>query len=725
MKLEESSVVYTEEMLEAMQHTDIPVAVYEYRDSRVFSVIISDGFCRLFGFKNKRDAYDLMDNNMFRGAHPDDVKRVSDASIDFAAKGGIYNVIYRTHTLVDSDMAIVHAKGNHITTEDGKDLCMVWYTHEGIYDSDSDDNMLVDAFSVKLDEDSHLYKSKYDNLTTLPNMTYFYELAEAGRSSMRADGKNGAIIFFDMCGMKGYNRAFGYALGDALLHSFAKILAKTFSNENCCRIGQDHFAVFTEDTNIEQVIETVFNEAKSINNNSGLPVRAGIYVDDPKEHIDVSAACDRAKMACDTLQGISESTYEYFYGDLLVNEQNRNYIVKNIDRAIKEEWIQVYFQPIVRVSNGLVCDEESLSRWNDPVKGIMSPGQFVPVLEEYKLIYKLDLFVLKKTLEKMKRQEQDGREVISGSINLSRSDFEVCDIVEEVRKCVDEANIPHNKINIEITESTVGRNFEYMKEQIDRFRSLGFKVWMDDFGSGYSTLDVLQKLDFDLIKFDMEFMRQFRFDNTGKSKIIITELMKLASSLGVDTITEGVEDESQAEFLREIGCSKIQGFYYSRPIPYEQTEMIYNTGLMNGVEDPRENEYYNAIGMVNLFDPSEITSQGHSDFFNNFDSLPMAIAQLNNDQVSVLRYTKSFKELMANNLKIDVDNEDFSDLDLGVRREMYINALKTADNNEDGWSVIDRKTDDNKVIHAFIRRIAVSPVTGATAYVAVGLVVNL
>ena len=223
----------------------------------------------------------------------------------------------------------------------------------------------------------------------------------------------------------------------------------------------------------------------------------------------------------------------------------------------------------------------------------------------------------------------------------------------------------------------------------------------------------------------MEFMRQFRFDNTGKSKIIITELMKLASSLGVDTITEGVEDESQAEFLREIGCSKIQGFYYSRPIPYEQTEMIYNTGLMNGVEDPRENEYYNSIGMVNLFDPSEITSQGHSYFFKNFDSLPMAIAQLNNDQVSVLRYTKSFKELMANNLKIDVDNEDFSDLDLGVRRKMYINALKTADNNEDGWSVIDRKTDDNKVIHAFIRRVAVSPVTGATAYVAVGLVVNL
>ena len=239
----------------------------------------------------------------------------------------------------------------------------------------------------------------------------------------------------------------------------------------------------------------------------------------------------------------------------------------NIDRAIQEKWIRVYYQPIVSAKDGKVCDEEALARWIDPTEGFLSPADFIPFLESAGLIYKLDLFVLEEALEKIRRRQEAGLEVVPQSINLSRSDFEGRDIVEEIRRRVDAAGVGHDMITVEITESIIGSNFEYMNEQVKRFRENGFAVWMDDFGSGYSSLDVLQSIEFDLIKFDMSFMR--KLDQGENGKIILTELMRMASKLKLDTVCEGVEKEEHVSFLREIGCSKLQGYYFGKPAPYE------------------------------------------------------------------------------------------------------------------------------------------------------------
>ena len=132
---------------------------------------------------------------------------------------------------------------------------------------------------------------------------------------------------------------------------------------------------------------------------------------------------------------------------------------------------------------------------------------------------------------------------------------------------MDAAGLRHDLISVEITESVIGSNFEFMNAQVNRFRESGFAVWMDDFGSGYSSLDVLQSINFDLIKFDMSFTR--KLDEGENGKIILTELMRLASRLRLETICEGVEKEEHARFLKEIGCSKLQGYYFSKPVPYE------------------------------------------------------------------------------------------------------------------------------------------------------------
>ena len=247
--------------------------------------------------------------------------------------------------------------------------------------------------------------------------------------------------------------------------------------------------------------------------------------------------------------------------------EHRKYIIDNLDRALEEKWIEVWYQPIIRTANGRVCDEEALSRWVDPVRGLLPPDEFIPVLEKAHLIYKLDLYVVDEVLKKIRKTEEEGLYIVPQSVNLSRYDFESCDIVEEIRSRVDAAGVGNDKLTIEITESVIGSDYDYMKAQVERFHELGFNVWMDDFGSEYSSLDYLMNIPFDLIKLDKKFMDQF--DSGEKTRIILTELVRMAVSLGIETICEGVETEEQYLALKELGCSYVQGYYFSKPVPPE------------------------------------------------------------------------------------------------------------------------------------------------------------
>ena len=284
--------------------------------------------------------------------------------------------------------------------------------------------------------------------------------------------------------------------------------------------------------------------------------------------MDISVACDRAKYACDLNRNSYISECGYFDSNMLEQTRDFHYIINNLDRALEENWVKVFYQPIVDARKEEVCDEEALSRWFDPERGLISPGVFIPVLENARLIYKLDLYVLDHVLRKMQCQKKNGLRIISNSINLSRVDFEVCDIVEEVCRRVDASGIPREYINIELTESAVGKDFEFIKSQAERLRDLGFKVWMDDFGSGYSSLDVLQDIHFDVIKFDMRFMQ--RFGESNDNRIIVTELIDMAKGLNIRTVIEGVETKEQAEFVRNAGCTMIQGFYYGKAAPFSE-----------------------------------------------------------------------------------------------------------------------------------------------------------
>ena len=490
----------------ALEELRVPLAVYQYLDRRVVVRVLSAGFCDLFGFSTREEAYAVMSGDMYSTCHPEDAARVANAAYRFATEDVRFEVVYRIRTRDGSGFRLIHAVGEHAFKPGGERLAYVWYTDEGGYSGENDPQAeaLKASFRSALHVESLVRTSYVDELTGLPNMSYFLELVEDGRKALRKDGQVPALLFFDLSGMKHFNRKYGFAEGDRLLRELAKLLVRYFKSDNCSRFGQDHFAVLTKAEGLPELLERLLSDCASINEGNNLPVHVGVYEEGPEEPVAASIACDRAKYACDSLHGSYVSACARYSEEMLTEMEKRQYILDNLDRALAEKRIRVFYQPIIRSANGRVCDEEALARWDDPVAGFLSPADFIPVLEDAKLIYRLDLYMVDCVLEKMKTQQAEGLYLVPISVNLSRSDFDACDIVEEIRRRVDGAGIAREKFTVEITESIVGRDFEFMKTQIERFQALGFKVWMDDFGSGYSSLDVLQSIRFDLLKLDQD-----------------------------------------------------------------------------------------------------------------------------------------------------------------------------------------------------------------------------
>ncbi len=555
--------------------------------------------------------------------------------------------------------------------------------------------------------------SDLDYLTGLMEMNCFFKVAEHTRRSMHESGREFALVFFNISGLTYYNKRFGFAEGDSLLKDFAVILKSHFEADRCSRFGQDQFAVFAEKEGLEEKLELIFKDMKKANKGNSLFVRAGIYPDS-MGLVEISLACDRAKQACEKIRDENRSYYTFFDNKMLEQELNKQYVINNLDRAIEENWITAFYQPIVRATTRRVCDEEALVRWIDPERGMLSPADFIPILEETRLIYKVDLRMVDIVIEKIKKMQQAGMYVVPQSVNLSRTDFEMCNVIEEICNRVDSAGIARELITIEITESVIGSNFDYMKEQIERFQKLGFSVWMDDFGSGYSSLNLLQELHFDLIKFDMRFMKQF--DSKPESRIILTELMRLAVNLSSETVCEGVETAEQVEFLTEIGCTKIQGYYFSKPISYTQILERYERGIQIGFENPAEIEYNSSVSSINLYNLTSFAVgevKGSNQYFN---SQPMLVSEYDGKTLIVIRCNQSYKSFAesyaaAPKVREVVETEHLENNVLNA----IINAFSRCE-NEGQTLFLDEKMSTGDVIHVLIKKVSVNPLTKVTAF---------
>lgn len=273
----------------------------------------------------------------------------------------------------------------------------------------------------------------------------------------------------------------------------------------------------------------------------------------------------------------------------------RQYIQTHIDEALEKGWIRLYYQPVVRALSRTLAGYEALARWQDPVRGLISPAAFIPALEEIHAIHKLDLYMVDQICSLYGPRNDLGFPTVPISFNLSRLDFFDCDIHAEISRRVDRAGIPHGNLAIEITESVFVQDMSVIAPILDQFRQDGYSLWMDDFGSGYSSLNVLKDYAFDTIKLDMEFLRRF----TDRARVIVESVIRMAKDLNIQTLAEGVETEAQAEFLRNIGCSLFQGFLFSKPFEMTREKVVQkDLGLIH--ETPEVRKYFDRAAQVDL-----------------------------------------------------------------------------------------------------------------------------
>ena len=408
-----------------------------------------------------------------------------------------------------------------------------------------------------------------DSLTGLLSRNSFYEHA---RQVMQSE--NGlAVVWFNLDNFKMFNNRFGFEKGDEILKEISVILSSIFppgeyKNNLISRFSDDNFVLLTDWMTVEIKIDTVQEYLYSLHENVTLRLRAGIYF--PSENEDIRTACDRAKTACDNIKKNHSVSSCMFHDGMSKKLALQQHILDNLDYAINKNFITVLYQPIINLSNKKICEAEALARWNDPDLGMIAPGDFIPTLEEYREIHKLDVFAMKKVCEDYKKRNEKNLPLLPVSINLSRLDFELCDIIGEIENSTALNKIPRKMLNIEITESVNVEDMTVLNLGIEKFRALGYEVWMDDFGSGYSSLNVLKDYNFDTIKFDMKFLHGFDIKKSDKAKYIISSNLSMARLMGMKALAEGVENQEQLEYLTSIGFDKAQGYYFGKPMKLDE-----------------------------------------------------------------------------------------------------------------------------------------------------------
>ena len=325
-----------------------------------------------------------------------------------------------------------------------------------------------------------------------------------------------------------------------------------------------------------------------------------------------------------------------------MDENKSRIIFDRFKTALARKYIQPYYQPVIRTSTRQLCSFEALARWIDPEIGTIFPDEFIPVLEQESLIHLLDAEILRQVCARIRSAIASGETPVPVSVNLSRLDFTLCDIFSVVDDIVSDYQIPHDFIYFEITESVMAEQRELLMGIVNRFRSAGYQIWMDDFGSAYSSLNVLKEFSFDELKLDMSFLRPFNL----RSKRIVTAIVRMAKVIEVHTLSEGVETEEQFAYLRDVGCEKVQGYYFGRPMPYDKAiANIREKGIF--IELPQDRHYYDEIGKIDYLSAVPFMKREEYnaiDTARQLNSIPLALAEFTAESFRVLYFNTAFEE---------------------------------------------------------------------------------
>jgi diguanylate cyclase (GGDEF)-like protein len=428
--------------------------------------------------------------------------------------------------------------------------------------------------SIELAEDSYIISStERDELTGLLNREFFYRYAE--QYDLHHPKRAMDAVTIDINHFHIVNELYGWSYGDSILRRIGERIFEIVTDLDgiagrkdadvfllYCPSGTDYTAIH------DAVMEDLMADGSLLNR---IRLRMGVYTDVDKT-INIEHRFDRAKLAADGIRDNFTQIISFYDISLHDREFLEERLVADMDRALKEKQFLVYYQPKydIRGVQPVLTSAEALVRWKHPELGMVSPGTFIPLFEGNGLIQRLDRFVWEEASRQMREWEDRFGLSLPISVNVSRIDMYAPDFIDTFKGLVSDYRLEMKNCLLEITESAYTDDSDELIALVDELRGFGFRIEMDDFGSGYSSLNMLAELPVDALKLDMKFVRNM--NNSEKNIRMLKLMIDIARYLEVPVIAEGVETEEQVLTLREMGCDIVQGYYFSPPVPPEKFE---------------------------------------------------------------------------------------------------------------------------------------------------------
>lgn len=430
-----------------------------------------------------------------------------------------------------------------------------------------------------------------DSATGLPNDTRFKINAAGLLKNWQRDDY--ALVSLDINKFKLINDMYGYSAGNKVLRHVASCIQKHLEkNETFSRVTGDKFQIlmhYRTDINITERLEALTKEINRFNlvapNPYYLEITYGVYRIKDRS-LDIHLMNDRASIARKSIKD-KHNVYIAFYHDDSRNRMIEEKEIENrMESALENGEFLVYLQPKFELEHERIAGAEALVRWMHPTKGLLPPSVFIPLFERDGFIIKLDYYMFEEVCKHLRQWLDEGIQPVPVSVNLSRVHLRDLQFVEFYQKVTAKYCIPPNLIEIELTENLVFENMDMLLGVINNLKGVGFSCSLDDFGTGYSSLNVLKEIPVDVLKLDREFFNEPK--DVRRSNTVVSGVVSMAKSLGIRTVSEGVENEKQVQFLRDIGCDMVQGYVFAKPMPVDEFKTLLKQHSEK-IKNPAEN----------------------------------------------------------------------------------------------------------------------------------------
>lgn len=421
----------------------------------------------------------------------------------------------------------------------------------------------------RLKDEATLYATR-DQLTGLWNRDYFFEIAE--RTLKEYPETEFLMIATDIYHFKLFNEILGTDAGDDLLLAFTQAYRENYRERWVfSRISADRFALLIPKADYDE--EGLLRITHSIINKRDDTVKAHCYLgvyEITDRQISVERMYDRAFLAVESLKGNLNKEIAYYQEEILKERIHETTTLDELDRAIENDEFVIYLQPQVLIEDGSVISAEALIRWKKSGQGIVKPGEFISIFENNGMIDRLDYHVWELACRQLAEWKEQGHAERSISVNISVKDFYLMDLYKRITGLVEKYKISPANLKLEITETAFALDVKNQMELVQKLQNYGFFVELDDFGSGYSSLNNLKEIKADMLKMDLKFFE--KTEDTKRAQTIIRSVIHLANDLGMPVIAEGVENIEDIELIKEAGCQMVQGYYYAKPMSVKDFE---------------------------------------------------------------------------------------------------------------------------------------------------------